>query len=665
MRRISFLISFIFLSSISQNLSAQTADSLREIKLKAFSFAKSGNRDSVKYYSEGSLAKAHELADYQLISDFNYLMGVAYQLKDRGIALDYYRESLRLADSIEYHPVRAKSAINIGGILRILGQHDSAMHYFKLSKKIFDEFDLTDERILAKYYANLAKYHESQADFSLASKDFLNALEVAERNNFPEMALHYEYGLAKIHVRIKDYDKTEKYLDSAISKARKTGNKEMEFSCILLGGIAAAQQHLFDSTLNTFYTVEKYYQVDDSMQLSKLYIMFSSVYQELGQNDSSGYYLRKSNQLTRSRDYITKANWHLFYSDLKLAFNETDSAIYYANKGLEYADMLKNKSMQAEIMSALALLYLKTGTYDSVDVFYNKSFDLYKESLNESKLAAIKEMNIKYDTEKKEREIVYLKSENKIQSLKNSRQTLIWIIAVSSILFLIAIIVLMYQKRHIRQDRKIAVHKQQLLRSQINPHFIFNALTSIRGFLYDGNDIRQSVNYLGKFARLMRMVLDHSSKEWVPLREELDALSLYLEIQKMRFHDSFDYNLIIDEHMDVNQLMIPPLLAQPFIENAVEHGFKNIKYTGKLDLICKMEGEEIRFSIVDNGIGIDYIKEDRKHESRAHRIFKERMGILSKIRKTKLFYLIEDLSKYSGKRGTKVEFTVPIEWNYV
>jgi len=162
----------------------------------------------------------------------------------------------------------------------------------------------------------------------------------------------------------------------------------------------------------------------------------------------------------------------------------------------------------------------------------------------------------------------------------------------------------------------------------------------------------------------MRMVLDHCSKEWVTLKEELDALSLYLETQKMRFQDSFYYTLQIDETLDVEQIMVLPLLAQPFIENAVEHGFKSIDYPGKLNLNCLMEGEVIRFSIIDNETGIDHLKQHSKHESKAHKIFKERIGILSHLRKMKLFYLIEDLGKTGSKRGTKVEYTIPIQWDY-
>ena len=106
---------------------------------------------------------------------------------------------------------------------------------------------------------------------------------------------------------------------------------------------------------------------------------------------------------------------------------------------------------------------------------------------------------------------------------------------------------LYYQKRLIKQKEQTSIHKQQLLRSQLNPHFIFNSLSSIRGFLFSGGDTKPAISYLGKFAKLMRMVLDLSSKEWVSLADELKALEMYLEIQKIRFKHSFEFNISLSE----------------------------------------------------------------------------------------------------------------------
>lgn len=639
-------------------------DSLLKVRERIYTYAKNNMRDSVRLYAKSALNAAIETNDAHLIVDFTYLYGTGFQLRDRNQALEIYKKAYQLSDSVGYEKMKAHSALKIGGINRIKGYYDTAFFYFDIAKAIIDEVEPGEFALKIMYNANLASYYEAKGSFATATRYYTNALQLSKENDQPESVLHYEFGLAKIHFRLQDYEKSSELLNSALQKARQFQNRAMTASCLQMIGLILASQDVPDSALYIFRDLERYYHPLDSMRRSKLYIMVATSFEEMDQWDSAAVYLEKSKLLTRSEDFVTKANWHLIYSDLLLEKRQIDSALYHAYRSLHFANHLENISIQSEVYGALAVLHALQGTTDSVKSYFDKSMDLYKSSLNENKVAIIEDLRVSYGTAEKEKLISLLKSKNEIQALKSRQKSLIWGGAAFALLLFIIVIVLWYQKKLIRQKHQVSIHKQQLLRSQINPHFIFNALTSIRGYLFDGNDIMTSVNYLGKFAKLMRMVLNHSSLEWVPLEEELQALSLYLEIQKMRFKDSFEFELVIDQSLETDQVMVPPLLAQPFIENAVEHGFKNIDYTGKLDLSCKVEGETIRFEIVDNGIGVDHIAGKKKHESKAHHIFSERLKVLSRLRKTRLHYLIEDLGKYAGKRGTKVEYTVPIEWNY-
>lgn len=160
-------------------------------------------------------------------------------------------------------------------------------------------------------------------------------------------------------------------------------------------------------------------------------------------------------------------------------------------------------------------------------------------------------------------------------------------------------------KREEEQKRKVQEAELQALRNQMNPHFVFNALNSIQNFVFK-NDAVKANYYLSRFSRLMRDGLQFARLKYISLEEEIIFLNTYLELEKMRFPDKFQYVIKVDEHIPASQYSIPPLLFQPILENAVKHAFKNIDYEGYLE-ICFEElkpGELLKVTITDNGEGI-------------------------------------------------------------
>ena len=146
------------------------------------------------------------------------------------------------------------------------------------------------------------------------------------------------------------------------------------------------------------------------------------------------------------------------------------------------------------------------------------------------------------------------------------------------------------------------------LRSQMNPHFLFNALNSINSFIVK-NEVHLASDYLSKFSKLMRMILEHSKKKVVSLSEEMETLELYLKIENKRFENSFTYSVIIHESLNANEISIPPLIIQPFVENAIWHGLQHKKSNGHIDIKFSMpDSEKLKIEITDNGIGRDKAK---------------------------------------------------------
>jgi len=145
-----------------------------------------------------------------------------------------------------------------------------------------------------------------------------------------------------------------------------------------------------------------------------------------------------------------------------------------------------------------------------------------------------------------------------------------------------------------------------LLRSQMEPHFVFNALSSLQGLIYEKQN-QLAVKYLSKFAQLLRLSLEHSRMKFVPFKSEIESVENYLELQSLRFSNHFNYT--ISGNLEaVGSVSIPPLMIQPFVENAIYHGFANLDYVGELTIAFEKHPQWICFTITDNGAGITATK---------------------------------------------------------
>ncbi len=209
-----------------------------------------------------------------------------------------------------------------------------------------------------------------------------------------------------------------------------------------------------------------------------------------------------------------------------------------------------------------------------------------------------------------------------------------------------------------KQRERNLITEQKLLRSQMNPHFVFNALIAIQSFIYK-NEQKEAGHYLSKFAKLMRLFLLNTRQEYILLSQEEETLEHYLELQRLRFDNSFDYNISCDKSLANKEIKIPPMMAQPFIENAIEHGFKSITYKGEIMIVYKLKNKAIEITIKDNGIGIKQSKDNQEHKSLATVITRERLKCLS-TRFQEYSLKIENLNDTDEKgTGTIVHIIVP------
>ncbi len=204
------------------------------------------------------------------------------------------------------------------------------------------------------------------------------------------------------------------------------------------------------------------------------------------------------------------------------------------------------------------------------------------------------------------------------------------------------------------------------LRSQMNPHFIFNALNSIQNFVLK-NDVDSANYYLSNFSIMMRRVLEYSQNNFITLHEELDLIKLYLKMEKLRFSNKFDTEIIVDPNIDIHMIRIPPMLLQPYLENSILHGLQLIKHKGLLSLKIIERGEVMDLLVEDNGIGRDRARQIRKkqfHKSKGLKNIEKRIQLYNKLNDRPITINIEDLfDKENNPLGTRVSLEVPIHYD--
>lgn len=218
-----------------------------------------------------------------------------------------------------------------------------------------------------------------------------------------------------------------------------------------------------------------------------------------------------------------------------------------------------------------------------------------------------------------------------------------------------------------RLEKELQISTLTAIRSQMNPHFIFNALNTVQSYIYT-NDSKNASDYLSKFSELTRMILDMSNKEKIALADELRALRLYLQLEEKRFDGNFHYNIIIQNDVNIDEIKIPSMIIQPYVENAVKHGLLHKKGERRLRIEFVVEGKALIVFVDDNGIGRQKSEEMKKNKQRSHTSFstlanKRRLELLNQGRvNTIAIEYLDKVDSYNNSLGTMVILSIPFNF---
>ncbi|MGF1558897.1 MAG: tetratricopeptide repeat protein [Flavobacteriaceae bacterium] len=313
----------------------------------------------------------------------------------------------------------------------------------------------------------------------------------------------------------------------------------------------------------------------------------------------------------------------------------------------------------------LSDLYQETGDLKKA-LFYNKkAVKLDEEILNQSTIAYVNDVLFRYDSQKKSGEIEALAAKNKLITLELRKNRTMLLISAIALALLAGILYILYRQYQLTNEKKLLTLEQSMLRSQMNPHFLFNSLNSIKLYIIN-NEQKNAVHYLNKFSKLVRKILESSSVKEIALADELETVELYMNIENIRFSNEINFKANIAEDIDPHTVKIPSLILQPFLENALWHGLSS-KEGEKIIVLDITKGERegfIDIAITDNGIGreaADIIKKGKvlQRNSVGIDITKERLSNFSRDYLNSFNLEIIDLYVDGVASGTKILLHIP------
>ncbi len=553
----------------------------------------------------------------------------------------------------------------LGDVYVYWKQYDLAISAFKISLQ---------NASTASAKLKLAEAYRNDGDFNTSLSTY-QQIDEKDLSNY-QKTVWFE-GLGDTYVKLKDYSKAIKAYEDGLKVANKhlIAPKVTDLNSKMAQvysdqGQTNKAKLLFSNSLNLAKNENKKRAVEEQVKVAEFNSVNADYEDEivLRKQAIEGIKDIERDSVIANESPITTQKQNYKIGNAYYLQNDLESAIPYYEKSREEAEEKEDLDVKLDATRKLSEAHLKSGNTEKAieynDEYKNVVDELYAKKIQEISRAArasrsIAEQQSRITSLESDRALS--KSTYELTQERNKSQQLIIYSLIGGLVLLLITGYLMF--KYIKQQR-LANNLLALksLRSQMNPHFIFNALNSVNTFIAT-NDERTANKYLTDFSKLMRAVLENSEEDFIPLKKEIELLNLYTKLEHFRFQDKFDYSIDVDETIDVEEFQIPPMLLQPYIENAVWHGLRYKTEKGHLNIIIKSKSkDEITITISDDGIGRERSKtlktdHQKKQNSKGMNNIKKRVAILNEMYKDKVDVAIADFQDLEDA-GTKVVVTL-------
>ncbi len=540
---------------------------------------------------------------------------------------------------------KAKGFEIFGSLLTDINELDSALVFLTKAENIYIKNTCNDAALI-NLYKSYAQLYYTKSDFANAQLYSFKMLHCTETTgNIYEQA-KCNTMIAQLFNQTNQAPKGIIYTRKAAVLLPKITIQKYKIELLFLLSKrylwhfqdTKTQTSLDSSQLFSLQQIGLARQTNSKSFIAKAFSNLQGVEYEKGNFKKATQLLDSSFIYTEKNNYPDLRLYFYDKSDLLIEQKKLIKAEICADSALYYDSILGNKAFIAETYELIARIAQEKGDFKKAFEFTELGRTITDSIRNVEKTAVVTKLEQKYNQTKNEKTIKELALQRSIYLL----------IALAGILGVLAI-GFFFRQQSLKHKKDILETEQRLNRARMNPHFFFNALTTLQKFALRENDGKTLASNLSKFSNIMRETLESTYKEYVTVEQEMEFLNEYLEVQKIRFPKTFSYEITADNALDIDELQIPSMIIQPFVENSIEHGFVGIDYAGHISIHFSSENNEILIKIQDNGKGlITTIKNENEHISRASQIIKDRIYLLNIKLKTKAGFSIDNDENGNG-----------------
>lgn len=509
---------------------------------------------------------------------------------------------------------------------------------------------LSDPKAEMNALNNIGNCYYVKEEYKEALKYYLQSLELEQKFSSPNIAVSY-LNIGMVYEASKNYEKAGKFYQNALAAKTKAPLPTQLHAAVNLSVLAHRQKNYSAALENAELALKRAQQLQSNEGIGRSHTLRAQNFLELKRfpealqaSDSSLTYLPPTHS-----EYLTALNHK---ATALIGLGKFKAAAEILKPSLALPDSLRFRQAISDVYFTFSLLKKKEGDFKASLRYYEK-FKEIEDTLQARKQAqTLQRQLVRFETQQKENEIQRLAQEGELQALELQRTQLSFGLFGLLVLLLAFLLFFLFRQRRIRSEQKLLQTQLRWRRAQMNPHFFFNALMALKTLVLK-QEARAASKNLSKFATLMRSVLESSNQETQSLAEELLFLQDYVNVQQLRF--AFDYEVILDEEIDNEELNLPVMLLQPFVENAIEHGLSHPEIENpKLTIQAKMHNpEELLVIIQDNGIGRqEKAPSSEKKISRATQITEDRAQLMQ----GKFRFEIKD----NSPQGTSVYFYIQV-----
>jgi len=591
----------------------------------------------------------------------------------------YANQALQLSIKIKFKSAEGNAYLNLGNANIILGNYPAALQNFSNAQAVFEKelennSDASNElkNSLARAYGSIGIVFSEQSSYSKALQYELKALRIYEATNNPEKCARL-YNNIGIVYKAQDEDfKALDYFVKCLKIQEKIGDETVGITTTNIGNIYLHQKN-FPKAQEYYNKAQQLFAKHPNPRgLGELYNNLG-LYYKMTKNPAEALktFDKAIAEFTSIEDKFGISDTYFYIGEIYFEQNRLPEALVATNKSLVLAKELGNIEQVQNTEKRLSEIYEKqNNATESLKHF--KLYNIAKDSVANAeniRNSVRAEMNFEFDKkealqkkEQEKRELIYT------EQAKRHQQQVIFVILF--ILLVFGIVFLIYNRLQLKKtltlQKELAEYEQKALHLQMNPHFVFNCLGSISSFIVQ-NGTDSAIKYLSKFSKLMRLTLEYSKESLIPIDKEVESLQNYLELEQLRFNQKFDFTISKAKDIE-DDMALPPLLLQPFVENAIIHGLIPKNERGNIAIDFSIEKESLICTIRDNGIGFDKSKEIKEtlvsvHKSMALDITKKRLEMMEASTSRKANVEIEELKDKDGEiLGTKVVLILPIQY---